>query len=86
MQWQLPVRELNKFKQYLDPDQYAMLRFSEEELTNYRFTQKTIKLIKNPADGLDLINWRTDEVESEGRLTSAAPNSIKAINLIKPGI
>jgi hypothetical protein len=86
MQWQLPVRELNKFKQYLDPDQYAMLRFSEEELTNYRFTQKTIKLIKNPADGLDLINWRTDEVESEGRLTSAAPNSIKTINLIKPGI
>ncbi len=84
MQWQLPLRELSRFKQYLEPDQLAMLRLSEEEDTNYRFIQKTIKLTTDPALGLEFINWRADEVESEGRLSSASPNAIKAINLTKP--
>lgn len=83
MQWQLPLRELTKYK-HLEPEQLLMLRFSGEEDTNYRFIQKTIKLLKDPSLGLDLINWRADEVESLGRISSASPNSIKAINLIKP--
>lgn len=84
MQWQLPLRELTKYKSFLEPEQLAMLRLSKEEDTNYRFIKKTIKLLTNPNDGIENINWRSDEVESEGRLSSAAPNSIKAINLLRP--
>lgn len=84
MQWQLPLRELTKYKQYLEPEQLLMLRFSGEDVTTYRFIQKTIKLLKDPALGIDFINWRADEVESLGRISSASPNQIKAINLIKP--
>ncbi|MDD4166928.1 MAG: hypothetical protein PHN29_07900, partial [Endomicrobiaceae bacterium] len=83
MQWQLPLRELSKYKKYIEPEQLLMLRLVQEEEVNYRFVQKTINLLKDPALGLELINWRADEVESAGRLSSAAPNSIKAINLKK---
>ena len=61
-----------------------MMRFSTEDVIEYRFVKKTIKLKTDPALGLKLINWRADEVESEGRLSSAAPDKIKKINLTRP--
>lgn len=84
MQLQLPLREYSKFETYMDPTQFNIMRFSSENITDYRFIEKTIKLTTNPEDGLDKINWRADEVYSEGRLSSAAPGLIKAINVTRP--
>lgn len=84
MQWQLPLREYSKYEKYMNPTQFGLMRFSTENITDYRFIDKTIKLKVDPSQGLDLINWRTDEVYSDGRLSSAAPNSIKTINVTRP--
>lgn len=84
MQWQLPLREYSKYEEYMKRDQFELMRFSTEDVIEYRFVKKTIKLKTDPALGLKLINWRADEVESEGRLSSAAPDKIKKINLTRP--
>ncbi|MDD4000209.1 MAG: hypothetical protein PHX62_04875 [Bacilli bacterium] len=81
MQLQLPLREYKSYQTYMNPTQLSVMRFSAENVTDYRYITKTIKLIKDPSLGLELINWRTDEVASEGRRSCAAPDKIKAINL-----
>ncbi len=84
MQWQLPLREYTKFESYMNPTQFGIMRFSTENIANYRFIDKTIKLSVDPSLGLEFINWRTDEVFSEGRLSSAAPLNVKTINVTRP--
>lgn len=84
MQWQLPLREYSNYATYMTPAQFEVMRFSTANLTEYRFVKKTIKLKTDPAQGLELINWRTDEVESEGRMSCAAPGKIKVINITRP--
>jgi hypothetical protein len=84
MQWQLPLRELSKYQTYMLPTQLAVMRFANKNETTYRFIDKIIKLKVDPTQGLEKINWRTDEVESPGRLSSAAPDKIKVINITRP--
>jgi hypothetical protein len=84
MQWQLPLREFTKFETYMAPTQFNLMRFSSENLPDYRFINKTIKLAVDPTQGLEFINWRSDELQSEGRLSSAAPGSLKIINITRP--
>lgn len=76
----VPVREKAKYETYLNPSEFNIMRIVEVGST-YRLTKKTIKLLVNPADGLELINWKADEIKSDGRLSCACPTEIKAVNL-----
>jgi len=84
MQLQLPLRELTKYQQYLLPIQLEVMRFATESVTTYRFVDATITLITDPSQGLEYVNFRTDEVESVDRMRAAAPTSIFTINLTRP--
>ena len=82
MQWQLPVRELRKYEEYMEPKQFACLRFSSENITDYRFADTTILVSVDPE--LTTVNLKSDEVKSTNRIRAAAPAEIKAINLLRP--
>ena len=84
MQWQLPIGEYSKYVTYLDSLDASVMRFVSEQLTTYRYVDKTILLSVNPA--LGNINWRRDELKSPGRMSCACPTEIKAINLTRPGV
>lgn len=84
MQWQLPLRERAKYDKYLTGPQKEVMRFSMEDVTTLKYINKTIKLLVNPADGIDKINWRTDELKNEGRTSCAAPTKIHLINVTAP--
>lgn len=85
MQLQVPVRDYRKLETYMRADQFGVMRFVSEQVTTYVWRKVTIKLIEDPNDyPPEEYKWRLWEVESEGRLSGAAPNEIKAINLIRP--
>lgn len=83
MQLQVPLREYSKLETYMEPTQFGVVRFVSENVTSYRFVEKTILLSVNPDEVYEIM-WRSDEVESEGRLSGAAPEKIHVINLNRP--
>jgi hypothetical protein len=84
MQLQLPLRELPKYQQYMLANELEVVRFATENVTQYRFVEATIKLITDPSQGLEFVNFRTDEVYSEGRMRASAPADLFVINLTRP--
>lgn len=83
MQLQLPLREYAKLETYMMPIQFGVMRYSTENVVTYRFVDKTILLAVNPEEVFE-INWREDEVYSDGRMSGASPSIIHLINLTRP--
>lgn len=85
MQLQVPVRDYKRLQDYMKADQFEAMRFVQQQITTYVWRKVTIRLIENPEDYLpEEFKWRLWEVESEGRLSGAAPSKIKLINLTRP--
>ncbi len=84
-QLQVPVRDYGRLEKYMKFDQFETMRFVKEQVITYTWRKVMVKLIENPDDYPEgEFKWRLWEVESEGRLSGAAPKEIKAINLLRP--
>lgn len=82
MQWQLPVNELRKYENYMEPTQFAVMRFCSDVIVELRFQATIILLSVNPET--TEVNLKSDEIKSTNRIQAAAPSKIKAINLLYP--
>ena len=82
MQWQLPLNELRNYTRYMEPNQYAVMRFSTEDVIELRFENTKILLSVDPET--TEVNLKSDEIKSTNRIQAAAPADIKVINLTRP--
>lgn len=84
MQLQLLVREYATMTSYLNPNELSIMRYSSQNIAAYKLVEKEIRILVDPNDPNTVFNPRTDEIWSEGRISGAAPNQIKVINLTRP--
>lgn len=85
MQLQLTRGEYNRLAQYMEPAQFAIMRYVQEQIAQYRLVDVIILLMENPDDYPEgEFKWRQWEIESEGRLNASNPTGIKKINLTRP--
>lgn len=84
MQLQLLVREYTTMINYLNTNELSIMRYSSVNIAAYKLVEKTIVITVDITQEGVVFNPRTDEVWSVGRISGAAPNDIKVINLTRP--
>ncbi len=84
MQLQLLVREYTTMINYLNANELSIMRYSSQNIAAYKLVEKTIVILVDMSQEGAVFNPRTDELWSEGRISGAAPNEIKIINLTRP--
>lgn len=84
MQLQLLNREYTTMINYLNANELSIMRYSSQNITAYKLVEKTIVILVDLTQEGATFNPRTDELWSEGRISGAAPNDIKVINLTRP--
>lgn len=84
MQLQLLVREYTTMINYLNANELSIMRYSSQNIAAYKLVEKTISILVDLTQEGVVFNPRTDEIWSEGRISGAAPNDIKVINLTRP--
>ena len=84
MQWQLPVREITSYQSFMVTKQLDIMRFSAVNVAVYKWIIKETWITIDLSDPNNIFDPRRHEIKSPGRLSCAAPNKIKAINLTRP--